>query len=67
MLKYFKYVLQQSKCDCLTRNINRNKKLHGKIVKKGCVLYMKVSLIVAMDKNRVIGKVNDIPWRIPNN
>ena len=27
---------------------------------------MKVSLIVAMDKNRVIGKENDIPWRIPN-
>ena len=26
---------------------------------------MKVSLIVAMDKNRVIGKNNDIPWRIP--
>jgi dihydrofolate reductase (trimethoprim resistance protein) len=26
---------------------------------------MKVSLIVAMDKNRVIGKENDIPWRIP--
>jgi dihydrofolate reductase (trimethoprim resistance protein) len=26
---------------------------------------MKVSLIVAMDKNRVIGKDNDIPWRIP--
>ena len=27
--------------------------------------YMNVSLIVAMDKNRVIGKENDIPWRIP--
>jgi dihydrofolate reductase (trimethoprim resistance protein) len=27
---------------------------------------MKVSLIVAMDENRVIGKDNDIPWRIPN-
>ncbi len=27
---------------------------------------MKVSLIVAMDKNRVIGRENDIPWRIPN-
>ena len=27
---------------------------------------MKVSLIVALDKNRVIGKENDIPWRIPN-
>ena len=27
---------------------------------------MKVSLIVAMDKNRVIGRNNDIPWRIPN-
>lgn len=27
---------------------------------------MKISLIVAMDKNRVIGKENDIPWRIPN-
>lgn len=26
---------------------------------------MKVSLIVAMDRNRVIGKDNDIPWRIP--
>src|SRR5690625_6158329 len=26
---------------------------------------MKISLIVAMDKNRVIGKNNDIPWRIP--
>ncbi len=26
---------------------------------------MNVSLIVAMDKNRVIGKENDIPWRIP--
>ncbi len=26
---------------------------------------MKISLIVAMDKNRVIGKENDIPWRIP--
>ncbi|HFP7399336.1 TPA: dihydrofolate reductase, partial [Enterococcus faecium] len=25
---------------------------------------MKVSLIAAMDKNRVIGKENDIPWRI---
>ena len=25
---------------------------------------MNVSLIVAMDKNRVIGKENDIPWRI---
>ncbi|HBM6318822.1 TPA: dihydrofolate reductase, partial [Enterococcus faecium] len=24
---------------------------------------MKVSLIAAMDKNRVIGKENDIPWR----
>ncbi|WP_149890276.1 dihydrofolate reductase, partial [Staphylococcus aureus] len=22
-------------------------------------------LIAAMDKNRVIGKENDIPWRIP--
>lgn len=29
------------------------------------MLNMKVSLIVAMDKNRVIGKENDIPWRIP--
>lgn len=27
---------------------------------------MKFSIIVAMDKNRVIGKKNDIPWRIPN-
>jgi dihydrofolate reductase (trimethoprim resistance protein) len=27
---------------------------------------MKVSLIAAMDENRVIGKDNDIPWRIPN-
>ncbi|WP_047981877.1 DfrD/DfrG/DfrK family trimethoprim-resistant dihydrofolate reductase [Ornithinibacillus contaminans] len=26
---------------------------------------MKVSLIVAMDENGVIGKKNDIPWRIP--
>ena len=26
---------------------------------------MKVSLIVAMDENGVIGKENDIPWRIP--
>lgn len=26
---------------------------------------IKVSLIVAMDKNRVIGNKNDIPWRIP--
>ncbi|WP_100406972.1 DfrD/DfrG/DfrK family trimethoprim-resistant dihydrofolate reductase [Bacillus solitudinis] len=26
---------------------------------------MGISLIVAMDKNRVIGKENDIPWRIP--
>ncbi|WP_110938780.1 DfrD/DfrG/DfrK family trimethoprim-resistant dihydrofolate reductase [Salipaludibacillus neizhouensis] len=26
---------------------------------------MKVSLIVAMDQNRVIGNENDIPWRIP--
>ncbi|MBP1916098.1 dihydrofolate reductase [Lederbergia galactosidilytica] len=25
-----------------------------------------LSLIVAMDKNRVIGRHNDIPWRIPN-
>jgi dihydrofolate reductase (trimethoprim resistance protein) len=32
---------------------------------KKAVLHMKVSLIVAMDKNRVIGKENDIPWRIP--
>lgn len=27
---------------------------------------MGISLIVAMDKNRVIGYENDIPWRIPN-
>ncbi|MCU6792596.1 DfrD/DfrG/DfrK family trimethoprim-resistant dihydrofolate reductase [Paenibacillus sp. WQ 127069] len=27
---------------------------------------MIISLIVAMDKNRVIGKGNDIPWRIPS-
>ena len=27
--------------------------------------YMKVTFIVAMDKNQVIGKENDIPWRIP--
>ncbi|MFA1820172.1 DfrD/DfrG/DfrK family trimethoprim-resistant dihydrofolate reductase [Virgibacillus oceani] len=27
---------------------------------------MKVSLIVAKDENSVIGKNNDIPWRIPN-
>ncbi|QPA31467.1 DfrD/DfrG/DfrK family trimethoprim-resistant dihydrofolate reductase [Thermaerobacillus caldiproteolyticus] len=26
---------------------------------------MNISLIVAMDKNRVIGKDNDIPWRLP--
>lgn len=26
---------------------------------------MKVTFIVAMDRNRVIGKENDIPWRIP--
>ncbi|MGI2328484.1 dihydrofolate reductase [Planococcus sp. YIM B11945] len=26
---------------------------------------MNVSLIVAMDRNRVIGKDNDIPWRLP--
>lgn len=26
---------------------------------------MKVSLIAAMDNNRVLGKENDIPWRIP--
>lgn len=26
---------------------------------------MKVSLIAAMDQNRVIGKDNDIPWRLP--
>lgn len=26
---------------------------------------MKISLIAAMDSNRVIGKANDIPWRIP--
>ena len=25
---------------------------------------MKVSIIVAMDKNRVIGKGNDLPWRL---
>ncbi|MCY9661636.1 dihydrofolate reductase [Paenibacillus chondroitinus] len=27
---------------------------------------MEIYLIAAMDKNRVIGKDNDIPWRIPN-
>jgi dihydrofolate reductase (trimethoprim resistance protein) len=27
---------------------------------------LKISLIVGMDKNRVIGKGNDIPWRIPS-
>lgn len=27
---------------------------------------IKVSLIVAFDKNRVIGKDNDLPWSIPN-
>ncbi|MBA9086613.1 dihydrofolate reductase (trimethoprim resistance protein) [Fontibacillus solani] len=27
---------------------------------------MQISLIAAMDRNRVIGKENDIPWRIPN-
>ena len=26
---------------------------------------MKISLIVAMDKNRVIGKDNDLPWKLP--
>jgi dihydrofolate reductase (trimethoprim resistance protein) len=26
---------------------------------------LKISLIAAMDENRVIGKDNDIPWRIP--
>ncbi|MFS1511474.1 dihydrofolate reductase [Chengkuizengella sp. SCS-71B] len=26
---------------------------------------MKISLIVAMGKNRVIGRENDIPWRLP--
>ena len=26
---------------------------------------MIVTFIVAMDRNRVIGKENDIPWRIP--
>lgn len=26
---------------------------------------MRISLIAAMDRNRVIGKENDIPWRIP--
>lgn len=26
---------------------------------------MRISLIAAMDENRVIGKDNDIPWRIP--
>jgi dihydrofolate reductase (trimethoprim resistance protein) len=26
---------------------------------------MKISLIAAMDNNRVIGKNNDIPWRLP--
>ena len=29
------------------------------------MLNIKVSLIVAMDKNRVIGKDNDLPWRLP--
>lgn len=27
---------------------------------------MRISLIVAIDKNRVIGKDNDLPWSIPN-
>lgn len=30
-----------------------------------CESCLKVSLMVAMDKNRVIGKDNDIPWRLP--
>jgi len=25
-----------------------------------------ISLLVAMDKNRLIGKNNDLPWRLPN-
>ncbi len=25
-----------------------------------------ISLLVAMDKNRLIGKDNDLPWRLPN-
>jgi dihydrofolate reductase (trimethoprim resistance protein) len=29
------------------------------------MLNIKISLIVAMDKNRVIGKDNDLPWRLP--
>lgn len=32
---------------------------------KKAVFTLKISLIVAMDSNRVIGKANDIPWRIP--
>lgn len=30
-----------------------------------CERCLKVSLMVAMDKNRVIGKDNDIPWWLP--
>jgi dihydrofolate reductase (trimethoprim resistance protein) len=32
---------------------------------KRLVKSMKISLIAAMDENRVIGKDSDIPWRIP--
>ena len=27
---------------------------------------MRISLVVAMDRNRAIGKGNDLPWRLPD-